>query len=290
MPMAHLNKAARFLIALIILVMYVGGCGDDTKTTETIFKDGREAMNDGDFVKAINIFRDGLTTDPSNRDFLLQTGIAFKKLDIFDSSIVYFRRGNILYGSDRDFNKNLVDLCPLFGDYSGAITAIATLVRLGDNERMYWYQLAELYYLNRELTMAIKYYKLLIDENPERASIYMKLANSYSELEKYRDAVSVLNNLIKNLGPTTEVYANLGLNYVALKDNQKAEDAFRNSLAIKSGNVPVWINLANILSSSTDRYKRIEALEIFREYRNQVPLAYRLDSIIPALEQELGLN
>jgi tetratricopeptide (TPR) repeat protein len=286
MTIRGLTLLGIFLVAIGLFFMF--GCGQGKNDTTDLTAKGRAALEDGEFIKAVNIFREALDQKPSDRDLLFLMGTAFKKLDMFDSAIVYFKRGKILYNHDRDINEELVELCPLFGDYGGALSAIATLVLLGDNERMYWYRLAELYYYDRQLTMAVKYYKLLIDEDPQRASIYLKLSHTLSELGKYDEAVEVLHQCIDSIGPTPEAWANLGLNYLSLNRFDDAEVAFRSSLALDSDNVPVWVNLANLLSSTINREKKKEALSIYRRYREQIPPAYKADSLISTLEAELG--
>jgi tetratricopeptide (TPR) repeat protein len=275
-----------FLIA--VGLFFVFGCGQGKDDTADSTEKGRTALDKGEFIEAVNIFREALNQKPSDRDLLFLMGTAYKKLDMFDSAIVYFKRGKILYDHDREFNEELVELCPMFGDFSGAINAIATLVLLGDNEQMYWYRLAELYYYDRQLTMAVKYYKLLIDENPQRASVYLKLSHTLSELKKYDEAIKVLHQCLDSIGSTPEAWANLGLNYMSTNQIDDAEAAFRSSLALDSDNTLIWINLANLLSSQDNKEKKKEALSIYRRYQGQVPPAYKVDSLIAALEAELG--
>jgi tetratricopeptide (TPR) repeat protein len=275
-----------FLIA--IGLFFVFGCGQGKDDITDLTEKGRTALDEGEFIKAVNIFREALNQKPSDRDLLFLMGTAYKKLDMFDSALVYFNRGKILYDNDREFNEELVELCPMFGDFGGAINAIAKLVLLGDNEQMYWYRLAELYYYDRQLTMAVKYYQLLIDENPQRASIYLKLAHTLSELKKYDEAIKVLHQCLDSIGPTPEAWANLGLNHMSLNQLDDAEAAFRSSLALDSDNTLIWINLANLLSSRNSKENKKEALSIYRRYQEQVPPAYKVDSLIAALEAELG--
>ncbi len=72
-----------------------------------------------------------------------------------------------------------------------------------------------------------------------------------------------------------------------MKDIPNGEKYFRLSVEANPSNIPVWINLANVLTEEKDVAKKKEALEIYKKYQSQTPKAFKLDSLIPALEAEL---
>lgn len=273
---------------LIACLLLISGCGDGKKTDGDPKSAGLEALESGRYMKAVGIFKGALVDNPSDRDLLYNLGISYKKLDMFDSALVYLQRGRLFYIRDRGINKELADLCPIYGDFQCAIDAIAALIETGDNEKMYWARLAELYYRNKDKLMAVKYYKLLLHEFPDRKNYYIYLSGSLSELFRYEESNNFLNQCLDKFGPAPEVYANLGTNFLSLKQFDKAEQAYRGSLALNPENVPIWINLAHMLTIGDDRVRKTEALEIYKKYINQTPKFYNLDSIIPALEAELS--
>ena len=61
-------------------------------------------------------------------------------------------------------------------------------------------------------------------------------------------------------------------------------------MSLNSENVPTWINLANVLTTMNDRNKKLEALEIYKTYKDQTPAFYNLDSVITALQTQLGVE
>jgi len=274
------------LLLIIGALIIFAGCSGEKGNVEEFKRNGDIAFRAGDINRAINLFREGLEIKPSDRDLLFNTGICFKRLDMLDSALVYFRRAKVLYRHDRQVNQELVHLCPIFGDYDCGINAIATLVALGDNEKIYWSRLAELYYRKGEMAMAAKYYKLMIADNPDNQQTYLLLATTLAQMGKTDESNAFLQAAIDRFGPSQEAYTNMAVNYITKKDMKKAEEYFRKSLALKPDNVPVWINLANVLSSTDSRAKKLEALEIYKKYREQTPAIYNLDSLIPALEQE----
>jgi predicted Zn-dependent protease len=67
----------------------------------------------------------------------------------------------------------------------------------------------------------------------------------------------------------------------------KAEEFMRKSVAVNPNNVPIWINLANLLSEQKDINKKKEALQIYKKYLKETPKAYKLDSLIIVMEKEI---
>ncbi len=277
-----------FLPTVILICVFIIGCGGDETGTNNLKQAGLEALESGRFMKAVEIFRSALKEKPSDRDFLYYLGISYKRLDMFDSAVVYFQRARVLYKRDREINQELVELCPLFGDYQCAIDAVAVLVATGDNEKMYWALLADLYYRNKEKQMAVNYYKLVLNENPEQKNTYILLSGTLTEIGKFQESNDFLELYLEKFSPAPEIYANMAMNYLSLEQFDKAEEYFRASLALQPENVPIWINLAHVLTIGDNKAKKSEALEIYRKYYEQTPKFYNLDSIITALEEELS--
>jgi tetratricopeptide (TPR) repeat protein len=277
------------VLAIVVLCLTLPArCGRETKDTDALFQAGRQALETGDFNAAINYFKEALEQKPSDRDLLYYLALSYKRFDLIDSAYFYFRRARVYNPQDRDINKELVELCPIYGDYDCAINAIAVMVMTGDNEKMYWPMLAELYAQKSEPYMVVKYYKLLIDADPDDKSYYLPLAAILSQMGEFGQSNQVLLKTSQKFGPSAEGFANIAVNYINLRRSDKAEDYFRKSLALKPDNVPVWINLAQILSDRDDRTKKREALEIFKKYYAETPAVYNLDSVIAVLEAELG--
>ncbi len=277
------------ILLFISTVMLISGCGEKARDMSMLKQQGIAAYEAKNFMQAINLCREGLKAEPSDRDFLYYLGVSYAEMDLFDSAIIYIRRAKVLYPRDREINRQLVQLCPRFQDYDCALRAIAVLIATGDNEKMYWPQLADLNYRVGNLILAVQYYKLALADNPNIANYYLYLSVALGRLGKFEEAIKYLKQSIERFGPNEESYANMGTMYINLRRFDKAEECFRSSLALNPDNISIWINLANILTMSDDREKKLEGLEIYKKYRAQTPAMYNLDSLIPALESELGL-
>ncbi|MBN2227218.1 MAG: tetratricopeptide repeat protein [candidate division Zixibacteria bacterium] len=265
-------------------------CGKKTGDLSSLKADAVAAEKRNDFSGALTIYRQAYLLAPTDRDVLYGLGSVYKKTLMPDSALVYFRRARVLNPNDRAINKELVQLCPQFFDYQCAIDAISALIATGDNEKMYWPILGDLYYRNEDFGQAARYYELLMAEYPNDRIYYLHLSGSYSYLQKFKESNDILLKYIDRFGPSGEALANIAVNYINLKRLDIAEDYFRQSLEFNPDHVPTLINLANVLSSQDDMDKKREALAIYKKNRPYTPPIYNLDSLIPALEMELGID
>jgi len=272
-----------------LIILLLSACGD--KSSDDIGglkRRGLTALEEQRFNDALNSFRAALRQQPSDRDLLYYAGLSFRKMDMPDSAVSYFGRARVLFPRDREINRQLLELCPMLDNYNCALQAIATLISTGDNERMYWPQLADLNYLNGEMSLAVRYYRLLLADDNTHIKYYMNLWQALMELGKPLEAVKVLEEALDRFGPSISLLGNLAVNYIRLNNFYKAENYLRQGLEIAPNSVPAWINLAHVLTEFDDRDKKEEALEIYKKYREAAPPMYNLDSIITALEEELS--
>jgi len=82
--------------------------------------------------------------------------------------------------------------------YSDAIKSYENAVEKGSTDPLVYKNLANSYYNNSQFENAAKYYKLLIDGNPEQeAEYYYKYAQSLKAQEKYKEASDVLDKFVQ---------------------------------------------------------------------------------------------
>ncbi|UCD17178.1 MAG: tetratricopeptide repeat protein [Candidatus Zixiibacteriota bacterium] len=283
-------KPTMFCCLLISAMLLAVQCGKRTQDIDELKEDAALALDGGDFSRALSSYRRAYRLEPSDRDVLFGLGMAYKRILMPESALVYFRRAKILYRHDRAVNRELLQLCPAAEDYQCAINAINALIATGDNERMYWPLLADYYYRVQDFAAAVKYYQLLIAENQDDRLYYLHLSGALSYMQDFEQSNEILLQAVERFGPTGETLANIAVNYINLKQFDLAEKYFRESLQFNPDHVPTWINLANVLSSRESRAKKQEALEIYKRYKPQTPAFYNIDSLIKAMEIELGVE
>ena len=280
------------LLAVIIMAMAIltAGCSGSGKNVGQLKEDGQRALGRGEFKKAVEIYRQAFRMEPSDRDVLYGLGMAYKNSFQHDSALAVFRRARVLFVYDREINAQLLELCPQIKDFEGAINAINCLIAAGDNERQYWLRLADFYYHNEQYELAVKYFRLLLADNPDQPSHYMYLSGALAIMREFAEANEILKQGIERFGPSAEVYVNMGINYINLHNHTDAEEYLRLALDLNPGSIPTLFNLANVLSSQKSREKKLEALEIYKASRDLTPEAFKVDSIIDALQSELGVK
>ncbi len=280
-------KLSKFFLYAAIFGLLVASCGESNKDFDTLKIEGEKAFGAGDYGKAINLLRKAYSIRPSDRDVLFELGQTFKKLSTYDSALAYFKRGKLLYTNDRPINREVLELSMAANNNRDALMAISTLIATGDNEKMYWPFLAELNYREKNYTSAVHYYQLLLKAYPEKADYYLAQSGILAQLGRFEESNEVLGLGIQNFGPTVEFCTNMAINYLKMKNYTKAEEYTRMSLKLEPNSVPIWLNLANLLSDQNDKAKKREGLEIFKKYREGAPEGFKIDSLIGVLEAEL---
>ncbi|MEW5925033.1 MAG: tetratricopeptide repeat protein [Candidatus Zixiibacteriota bacterium] len=286
--MSNKSLIYAFAALAILLMAILAGCGENSGDTEQMKQQGLRALDAGDYNKAINIFREALKAKPSDRDLLYNLALSYKKFDIYDSAYAYFRRARVLNVRDREINREIVEMAPAFGDYRDAINAIAVMVATGDNEKIYWPRLAELYYRDNDMSMAARYCRLIIADDPDQKDFYLYLSQALSQMGKFEESNETLKEALKEFGPSSEAYASIAFNYLAIDSLDAAVDYLRKSVEVNPDNATNWVKLGIVMAEKDDRSAKEEALGILKKYRDQAPPVFKLDSLIPALEARLG--
>jgi len=284
----NMTSRSFFIISILLISFVFCSCGKKADDLDTLKQEGTKALADGNFNKAINLFRDALRLRPSDRDILYNLALSYKKFDVPDSALVYFRRARLLYPRDREINKELIELCIAAKEYECALNAVAIMIATGDNEKLYWPMLAELHYRNKDMYMAAKYYRLILADDPDNSSAYLYLATTLSETSNYAESNQIIEKLIARFGPSADAFANMAANFANMNQLDKAEEFLRKSLAINPDYIPAWINLANLLAADSNVARKKEALDILKRFQSQIPAVYKPDSVISALEAELS--
>ena len=280
-----MRKLSIFLILTCLVAIL--SCGE-AEDFDSLAKEGLAAYHKADYNKAIHLYRKALHLKPSDRDLLYNIGSAFFKLDLLDSALIYFHRVNILYPADYAINKELFRLCSLTEDYNCALSAVQMMIANGESEEMFWIPLADLNFFNGNYKLAKKYYQLLINDDPKEGRYRWNLSECFAQLNKPDEAIRVLKEAIAKLGANPVAYSQIAVNHITLREFDQAEIYFRKAIEFEPQNVSLWINLAHTLNEQGTRDKKEEALAIYKLYYIDTPEMFQLDSLIKALDVELG--
>ena len=138
-----------------------------------------------------------------------------------------------------------------------AETSFLNSISIDDNFDKAWHNLALTYYqlgkLDDAKTALIKTNKL--DSN--NLNVLNQLANIYTILEQYQDAVKIYNQLIE-LDPEDHLsWSNKGANLMKSQYLQDAHECFIKSLEINPNNFDAYYNLACLFAKSNEPEKVI---------------------------------
>lgn len=102
--------------------------------------------------------------------------------------------------------------------------------------------------------------------NPEFKELKVALAITYSEIGRYKEAISLYNELIEKGEVDEEIWYNLANIYqYTLGDTEKAEEFYSKAIECNDKSYAAWFNLGLINYLKGDYEASIEALEIVRQ-------------------------
>lgn len=113
------------------------------------------------------------------------------------------------------------------------------------------YNLGRAYHINKDLDNAIKYYLNAIYLNPAYQYALFNLALAYQEKGDLATAGRLYVDYLRSC-QDFQAYYNLGLIYKELGDKEMAEKAFKNSIAINSGYIKPYLDLAILYISQNN--------------------------------------
>ena len=93
---------------------------------------------------------------------------------------------------------------------------------------------------------AESHYLKVIDLTPNDPMPYINISNHYLKNTKYKKCVEILERAISESIEAKELYNNLGIAYLAIKENAKSKSMFELALKIDSNYKPALDNLKNL--------------------------------------------
>lgn len=151
------------------------------------------------------------------------------------------------------------------GQYRRALQKLEKAIRFNpDNAQAYHYK-AELHRRLKEFDKAEGYYKQSLELNPKDADTLNNYGVFLCDQEKYEMAYEHFDRILKDplYAFKADAYENVGLCAHRQGNLQKAEQAFKQALAINKKTPKSLIKMAQI---SFDRNRKTEAYDYFKRY------------------------
>ncbi len=93
---------------------------------------------------------------------------------------------------------------------------------------------------------AEEHYLKVIELTPNDPMPYINISNHYLQNTKYKKCVEILEKAMSESIKAKELYNNLGIAYLATKENAKSKDMFEQALKLDSNYKPALDNLENL--------------------------------------------
>lgn len=275
------------LVFLVILLGVISGCGKEPVTFSELKDAGQKAFVEGNYAEARGYLLEALKKNQSDRDVLYFLGVSYQRDFMYDSAMIYLKRADLLHKNDREINKAIYSIAQELNEYKYGLDALNVLVKTGDSEDRYLGQLADLNYAVGYKIPAYRYYRKMLDKEPDNINLYFTTANVASQIESVHVALDLMNQAIERFGDKEQFQINRAIYLAGLKQFTEAERIMRSYIGKTENPQVLKLNLANVLSKQSSRKKKEEGLRLYKELREEVPSMTILDSTITALEEEL---
>ena len=117
------------------------------------------------------------------------------------------------------------------------------------------YKVAKNKLKNRQYTMAEHYSKMGLEVNPENASLRSILAQTYSSLKLYKEAIPHYEKLIELGQESGFIYSKLGFAYYQVSDYKDAVKMYKNALDLEDRNSATHYTLGKLYALTGDLEK-----------------------------------
>ena len=281
-----MRRPVFIFVALCLLAALWAACSG-TKSVDELRAEGKKLFGDARYAEARAVFGEALKSNPSDRELLYLMGVAYRRDQLYDSALSSLRRVDLLYPGDREINQALLDVATALNDWPVARSALQGLIDAGAPPPQAWKMMADFW--RREDHPGNVYYftKKAIEADSNDLDLWLQMANTAAMVDSGQAALYYVDEAIKRFGANDMLLANRATFLTFVKQYDSAEVILRSLLAKDTGSAQYRLNLAHVLSSTDSKAKKQEALALYKLVEPKVDKAFKVDSLIEALENQL---
>ncbi len=223
-------------------MIFVGCAGKDPKKVEqaqTQYQVAQDLLQRGEGTQGLSVLFQASRLDPSNAEIQNLLGLELQRQDRLDQAEEHLRKA---VGLEPNFSEAHNNLCALLIRKEKFDEAIANCEKAVENvlyptpERAY-YNMGLAYQKKGDETKAIESFRKGLIHNAQFVLIHKSLGTIYVQQGKTAEAVKEFEAAASACsaagkgawgGECPEIYYQLGLGYLKLKQSAKAQTAFRN--------------------------------------------------------------
>ncbi len=134
----------------------------------------------------------------------------------------------------------------------------------GDLEAIY--HLGDLYYRDGDYEKAVEYFRQVLEQEPDRGYLYLKLGTSLNRLQRYPEALDAFGKAVARLQNPAVAYNNMAIAYGKLGRVQEEIEALQKAINHRPRYASARYNLGLILIENgriDDARRQYEALQEF---------------------------
>ena len=197
---------------------------NNSASSNDLLEEGKTYYNNGEYDKAIEIFKKAVELNPNDDDSWRLLGNSYNRNGQIEEAIKYYLKAAELNPDD---SRNWFNLGISYSNneqYKEAINSFLKVVELNPDDSYSWYGLGNSYIKNKQVEDAIKSLLKATELNSNDYQSWLDLAISYIHNEQYEEAIEPLLKAIE-LNPNNAGDLSL-LGYV-YKINGQYEEAIK---------------------------------------------------------------
>ena len=241
----------------------------------------------GEEQKTIEIYKEILKRNSNNIRAALELGLLYYKNGMIKDSDNLFNDLAAKSLSDSEVIKKVAQICLDKKRYNDAIIAIEGMLKSLPGSSDIHYAAGMAYNAINDKETAIAHFKQVLPDSKFYQNSVIRISFLYQDLEKKREAINSLENLVKNVPDKPELMLYLASFYEENEEFYKAEKVLKKAIEIDPENIELHFRLGVVYDKWDKKDAAIESMKtvISLEPHNANALNY-----VGYIYAELGIN
>lgn len=242
---------------LLLTLFLVFSCDSDEDKAGRFFIKGNEALNNGQFEKAVKFYSEALAIKPNYKEALNNRGVALYQDARYTEAIIDY--SNILVQVDTgyaDALRNRANAYLAAGQYEKALKDISRLEQKQPDSAYVYFTRGIVYHEMKDHAGSIKAFNEALAKGSDSTEVYINIANSMFMMGDYESAINRLNQAKEINDEEPNIY-----NTMALVESYRPEPNFDLALDLVNQALKLDYNNPYFLSNRAFIYLNQSKLE-----------------------------
>lgn len=236
---------------------------------QEMFTDANAKATKGDYKGAVVAYDKILAKQPGNSTVLYNKAVAHHRMGDLDGAIATYQKVVAADPTDTQAALNLgaaLKVRAKAGDLDQAIKIYDAALEKDEFNSALLNNLSVLQRQKKQYRESIATLRKLLMRDQKNVDAYKNLALVYYDQEKYKLTQTILDNALKmskeQKRKDPDIYVNLGMVFLARKENGKAMAAFKKALELDPNNVPANNNIGALALGHRDYGLAVKSYEV----------------------------